>query len=70
MRKSFLEYYKLILSKVSFDKQLLRKEYRKAMHVLSEYETEQLIEWMNEKGLLAKCSTTDKWPKAGPFHFR
>jgi hypothetical protein len=30
MKTSFLDYYKMILEKVSFDKKLMNKEYKKA----------------------------------------
>jgi len=43
---SFLEYYKLILQKVSFDPSLLRKEYRKAMQQLRPDEADQLKKWL------------------------
>lgn len=43
---SFLEYYKLILQKVSFDPLLLRKEYRKAIQQLRPDEVDQLEKWL------------------------
>lgn len=51
MKTSFLDYYKLILEKVSFDRRLLAKEYRKAMNVLRSHEAQQLDSWLKNKGL-------------------
>jgi hypothetical protein len=51
MKNSFLEYYKLILEKVSFDRDLFRKEYRKAVRLLQENEIRQLNMWIQECGL-------------------
>lgn len=48
-RTSFLDYYKIILEKVSFDQQLLAKEYRKALEVLSEHEVKDLDRWLRGK---------------------
>jgi hypothetical protein len=52
MKTSFLDYYKLILDKVSFDKNLLRKEYSKAMTRLPERDRRHLDHWLRSKGLL------------------
>jgi hypothetical protein len=52
MKTSFLDYYKLILDKVSFDKNLLRKEYSKAMSRLPERDKRHLDHWLRSKGLL------------------
>ncbi|WPP48653.1 hypothetical protein [Catalinimonas niigatensis] len=41
----------MILEKVSFDQQLLSKEYRKAKHVLHSHEAQQLDRWLKAKGL-------------------
>lgn len=51
MKTSFLEYYKTILEKVSFDGNLVRKEYAKAKNVLQQDEMKELGEWMNNNGL-------------------
>lgn len=53
MKTSFLDYYKVILSKVSFDQALLSKEYSKALNVLSEPEADELSRWMTDTGLTA-----------------
>lgn len=47
MRTSFLDYYKVVLSKVSFDQSLLNKEYCKALQMLSEPEAKELSDWMS-----------------------
>lgn len=46
----FLEYYKTILDKVSFDYDLFAKEYRKALNVLSPEETDALNVWIKVRG--------------------
>lgn len=51
MKTSFLDYYKIILEKVSFDRQLLAKEHRKALNILHAHEARQLDQWMKAKGL-------------------
>lgn len=51
MKKSFLDYYKEILEKVSFDPQLINKEYQKAKKYLSHSEVQHFDNWMQEKGL-------------------
>lgn len=51
MKKSFLEYYQEILEKVSFDPQLLSKEYQKAIKCLNQSEVQHFNNWMQEKGL-------------------
>lgn len=48
MKTSFLDYYKLILSKVSFDQQLLRKEYTKALNLLDQSEVQELNHWCQQ----------------------
>ncbi len=59
MKKSFLDYYKYILEKVSFDPQLFVKEYKKAACTIDENERQQLIKWMKEKGLSAKMISAE-----------
>ena len=46
MKRGKLEYAKEILSKVSFDVQLFRKELAKAFQYLLEHEVEELICWV------------------------
>lgn len=54
MKKSFLDYYKTILEKVSFDPELLKKEYQKAKKMIKNHEKEQLDAWLTSKGLKAQ----------------
>lgn len=51
MKESFLEYTKYILDKVSFDKELLKKEYSKSLKFLHLEEIIQLDNWIQGKGL-------------------
>ena len=51
MKESFLEYTKYILDKVSFDKDLLKKEYSKSLKFLQLEEIIQLNNWIQGKGL-------------------
>lgn len=51
MKNSFLEYYKEILEKVSFDPDLLNKEYHKAIKSLNHSEVQQFENWIYERGL-------------------
>ena len=48
---SLLDYYKLILSKVSFDPHLLRKEYYKAIKSLDEADHDDLHRWIDTTDL-------------------
>lgn len=43
---SMLEYSKIILSKISFDKKLFRKEYKKAFRYLDNNERTTLRQWV------------------------
>ena len=60
-----LEYFKTILSKVSFDKRLFEKELRKAIKVLIPNEVEMLKEWCFQtfgakyQPILLECFVTD-----------
>jgi hypothetical protein len=51
MKKTFLEYYKEILEKVSFDPHLLNKEYQKAINTLNTSEIQEFHNWLHESGL-------------------
>lgn len=42
---TMLEYAKMILKKVSFDKQIFKREYKKFISRLSDKESKKLIEW-------------------------
>ena len=56
-----LEYFKTILSKVSFSKYLFEKELRKAIKVLVEEELKELQRWCYKKfghiyeGIIQRC---------------
>jgi len=52
MSMSFLEYYKMILEKVSFDRALFIKEYGKALKRVQPSEVEKLKAWVSAKGLV------------------
>lgn len=49
MESKMLTYCKLILEKVSFDKKLLRKEYRKSLRLLTQAEYLKLKEWVRAR---------------------
>lgn len=49
MKTSYLKYYQLILEKVSFDRGLWEKEYRKAMEVLDDHEAAELRKWASKR---------------------
>jgi len=46
-KNSYLNFYKIILEKVSFNAELFRKEYKKALNQLSDHEQIELNEWVN-----------------------
>ena len=45
-KRSMLEYSKIILAKISFDKTLFRKEYRKAFRYLDRNDRSELRQWV------------------------
>ena len=47
---SMLEYSKIILSKISFDRKLFWKEYKKAFKYLDNNERSVLREWVRAEG--------------------
>jgi hypothetical protein len=47
---SMLEYSKIILSKISFDKKLFRKEYKKAFRYLGSNDRIALKHWVRAEG--------------------
>jgi hypothetical protein len=53
MRNTFLDYYKIVLDKVSFDRNLFLKEYDKALSLLSAQEVIDLNRWLESKDLLS-----------------
>ncbi|HYG18776.1 MAG TPA: hypothetical protein VD816_07600 [Ohtaekwangia sp.] len=56
MNTTFLDYYKMILDKVSFDPYLLNKEYKKAIRHLSTHEASDLNDWLKSRKLLPQRS--------------
>jgi len=62
MKNTFLDYYKIVLDKVSFDHQLFMKEYRKALGLLSAREVNDLHSWLDSRGLLPL------YKSAKPYH--
>jgi hypothetical protein len=58
MANSFLDYYKIILQKVSFDQALFRKELNKALNTLEPRDATELRSWLNSMGLVPHA--TDK----------
>lgn len=47
--RSMLEYCKIILSKISFDKKLFRKEYKKTFSYLELQEHNELKRWLRNQ---------------------
>lgn len=64
-RKSFLDYYKLILEKVSFDDLLFRKEYEKALQTIHPSEHSKLDQWMVSKGYSPQLKAWRELRQAG-----
>lgn len=60
MKESFLDYTKYILEKVSFDIELLKKEYKKSLKILKADEISQLNNWIIRKGLNLQPVYLDK----------
>ena len=60
-KNSFLDYYKTILEKVSFDRRLFSKEYSKAKRMLGVSDTRELDSWLKSKGLIQQLeAVSDK----------
>ncbi len=51
MKISMLEYFKIVLNKVSFDRKLFRKEYRKSLSWLTKDEANELKNWLRQQSL-------------------
>lgn len=51
---TFLNYYKTVLEKVSFDQFLLNKEYQKALQTIAPSDHSKLDQWLYENGLKQK----------------
>lgn len=52
MKTTFLEYYKVILEKVSFDQSIFKREYHKARGILKQEELKKLNKWLSKNGLV------------------
>jgi type IV secretory pathway TrbF-like protein len=50
MKTTMLDYVKLILTKVSFDQTLFKKEYRKSLAWISEKDAKALNQWLRQHG--------------------
>ena len=59
-RTSYLDYYKVILERVSFCKDLFKKEYHKARNTIHPKELPHLNEWLKAKQLLKHLSSSNK----------
>ena len=68
VESSLLDYYKLILDKVSFDHQLLAKEYRKAIRTLQEQERQHLDQWLAASGLSSRIANSLPSKPLGPIN--
>jgi len=58
MSTNFLDYYKMVLDKVSFDRDLFVKEYRKATNQLPNHEVADLNRWISARGHQKILSTS------------
>ncbi len=54
MKSNYLDYYKEILSKVSFDSGLFAKELKKARQCLNPVEKQKLYHWLELEGMITK----------------
>ncbi len=52
MTKKFLDYYKRVLEKVSFDANLFNKEYHKAMNTLAIEDQAALKDWVSSSKII------------------
>ena len=50
----FLDYYKMILQKVSFDSRLLKREYLKAVESLGREDVSEFRNWVKANGLIPR----------------
>ncbi len=55
MESSMLKYVKTILDRMSFDRRLFRKEYRKSLAWLSKEEVSELRFWLRRQKTFAMC---------------
>ena len=59
-----LEYYKSILERISFDKELFNKEYYKAKETLNQEEQDELVKWIDDMKLEQKVNKGEIFRKA------
>ena len=70
---TWLNYYKTILEKVSFDTFLLKKEYEKAKKMLLPHQEVHLDNWMQQKGylnILGSKRNASSLQQNKPLHIR
>lgn len=60
MKTNMLEYMKIILRKVSFNRSLFRKEYRKSLTRLTKPEASELKKWLREQRVLPAPTIINK----------
>jgi len=48
MKSSFLDFYKVVISKVSFNRQLVYKEAKKALRYLNKSEKRNFLNWFRK----------------------
>lgn len=56
---TMLEYFKVILEKVSFDPSLFKTEFRKAAHKLMDAELNELKKWCIDTFGISYCQSVD-----------
>ena len=56
-KQSMLDYCKIILSKMSFDARLFKKEYRKSLNYLAPAEQYELRKWLRTERHLGSVNT-------------
>ena len=59
-KQSMLDYCKLILSKMSFDARLFKKEYRKSLNYLAPAEQYELRKWLRAERQLTSVPAESK----------
>ena len=66
---SILNYYKEILEKVSFEEELFKKEYSKALNHIHPNNHFELQEWLRVKGLYNMVVTSESMFDVGDYSF-
>jgi hypothetical protein len=59
-KKSMLEYCKIIMAKMKFNRRLFRKEYRKTFHYLEPTERVELKQWLRQMDVERMPLVTDQ----------